>query len=35
MGKHEAKTSENKKGRKVLKVFIAIILLGILSVGFL
>ena len=35
MGKHEAKISENKKGRKVLKIFIAIILLGILSVGFL
>ena len=35
MGKHEAKTSENKKGRKVLKIFIAIILLGILTVGFL
>lgn len=35
MGKHEAKTSENKKGRKVLKIFIAIILLGVLTVGFL
>lgn len=36
MAKHEAKRSkENKKGKKILKIIIAIVLLGVLTSGFL